>query len=113
MAFTWHTVGHAFSSILRDIVSTSKKVEIVLTDIEANAQVIEQLTGLVCPQAAAIEMLAFGCLGEVLAIVHQSEAAATSGVTVSFDATVVQELKQLMVDVPQLAIQVDRLFKHK
>jgi hypothetical protein len=111
MAFTWQSAGHAFASLFKDIVTVSKKVVTVMSGIENEAPLIESLTGLVSPQAAAVEQIAFGALGELVAAVNASEAAAGSdGVNVSFDASVVAEVKKLITEFPQVVAQVETAF---
>ena len=63
MAFTWQSAGHAFASLFKDVVTVSKKVIIALGGLENEEKVIESLTSLVSPQAAAVEQIAFGALG--------------------------------------------------
>lgn len=111
MGFTWSSIGHAFASVFKDVVTVSKKVEIVLSDVEAEAPVIEALTTLVSPGAAAVEQIAFGALGSLIAAVHGLEnAASVNGVNVSFDATVVAEIKALILQFPQIVAQVEAAF---
>lgn len=114
MPFTWQSVGHAFASLFKDVVNVSKKVEVVLSDIQAEAPVIEALTSLVSPGAASVEQIAFGALGSLVAAVHATEAAATAnGVNVTFDATVVAEIKALIAEFPQIVSQVEAVFPKK
>jgi methyl-accepting chemotaxis protein len=111
MAFTWHSAGHAFASLLREVVSVSKKVTATLRGLQENEKLIESLTSLVSPQAAAIEQIAFGALGELVAAVQATEAAtAANGVNVSFDASVVAEVRKLMVAFPDVLNQVEAIF---
>jgi hypothetical protein len=53
MAFTWQSAGHAFASLFKDVVTVSKKVVIALGGLQNESQLIESLTSLVSPQAAA------------------------------------------------------------
>lgn len=111
MGFTWSSVAHAFASLFKDVVTVSKKVEIVLSDVEAEAPVIEALTSLVSPGATAVEQIAFGALGSLIAAVHAVDTAASAnGVNVSFDATVVAEIKALIAEFPQIVSQVEAAF---
>jgi hypothetical protein len=111
MAFTWQSAGHAFASLFKDVVTVSKKVVVVLGGLQHEAQLIETLTSLVSPQAAAVEQIAFGALGELIAAVQATETAAgANGVNVSFDASVIVEVKKLIVDFPQIIAQVEAAF---
>ena len=72
---------------------------------------IESLTSLVSPQAAAVEQIAFGALGELLAAVQATETAAgANGVNVSFDASVVAEVRALIKGFPEILTQVEAAF---
>src|ERR1700760_2945534 len=106
MAFTWQSAGHAFASLFKDVVTVSKKVVLVLGGLQHEAQLIETLTSLVSPQAAAVEQIAFGALGELIAAVQATETAAgANGVNVSFDASVIVEVRKLITDFPQIIAQ--------
>ena len=111
MAFTWQSTGHAFASLFKDVVTVSKKVVIALGSLQNEAPVIESLTSLVSPQAAEVEQIAFGALGELLAAVQATETAAgANGVNVSFDASVVAEVRALIKDFPEILTQVEAAF---
>jgi hypothetical protein len=111
MSFTWKSAGHAFASLFKDVVTVSKKVVSALGDIKNDAQVIESLTSLVSPQAAAVEQIAFGALGELVAAVQATETAAgANGINVSFDASVVAEVRKLIADFPDVLTQVEAVF---
>ena len=111
MAFTWQSAGHAFASLFKEVVTVSKKVVVTLGGLQKEAQVIELLTSLVSPQAAAVEQIAFGALGELIAAVQATEdAAGANGVNVSFDASVILEVKQLIGEFPQIVAQVEAAF---
>jgi hypothetical protein len=111
MAFTWQSAGHAFASLFKDVVTVSKKVVSALGGIQGEAAVIEQLTSLVSPQAAAVEQIAFGALGELIAAVQATETAASAnGINISFDASVVAEVRKLVTDFPAIVAQVEAVF---
>ena len=111
MAFTWQSAGHAFASLFKDVVTVSKKVASALGGVQGEAAVIESLTSLVSPQAAAVEQIAFGALGELIAAVRATETAASAnGVNISFDASVVAEVKKLITDFPEVVAQVEAMF---
>lgn len=111
MAFTWQSAGHAFASLFKDVVTVSKKVVVVLGGLQNEAHLIESLTSLVSPQAAAVEQIAFGALGELIAAVHATETAAgANGLNVSFDASVIVEVRKLITDFPQILAQVEAAF---
>lgn len=114
MSFTWQSAGHAFASLFKDVVTVSKKVVNVIGTIEKDAPEIEKLTGLVSPQAATIEQIAFGALGLLVAAVDGTETAASAnGVNVQFDADVVAEVKKLIADFPEIVAQVKAVFPKK
>jgi hypothetical protein len=114
MAFTWQSAGHAFASLFKDVVTVSKKVVVALGGLQNEATLIESLTALVSPQAAAVEQIAFGALGELIAAVRATETAAgANGVNVTFDASVIAEVKKLIADFPQVIAQVEAAFKVK
>jgi hypothetical protein len=111
MAFTWQSAGHAFASLFKDVVTVSKKVVIALGSLQNEAPVIESLTSLVSPQAAAVEQIAFGALGELVAAVQSTETAASAnGLNVTFDASVITEVKKLITDFPEIIAQVEAAF---
>ena len=114
MAFTWQSAGHAFASLFKDVVTVSKKVVTAIGGLQGEATVIESLTSLVSPQAAAVEQIAFGALGQLVAAVQATEtAAAANGVNITFDASVVAEVKKLLTDFPQVVAQVEAAFGKK
>jgi hypothetical protein len=111
MSFTWQSAGHAFASLFKDVVTVSKKVVSALGSLKNEETVIESLTSLVSPQAAAVEQIAFGALGELVAAVQAVEAASgANGVNVSFDASVVAEVRTLIADFPEVVAQVEAAF---
>ncbi len=114
MAFTWQSTGHAFASLFKDVVTVSKKVVTAIGGLQGEATVIESLTSLVSPQAAAVEQIAFGALGELVAAVQATETAASAnGVNITFDASVVAEVKKLLTEFPQVVAQVEAAFGKK
>jgi len=114
MAFTWQSTGHAFASLFKDVVTVSKKVVTAIGGLQGEATVIESLTSLVSPQAAAVEQIAFGALGELVAAVQATETAASAnGVNITFDASVVAEVKKLITEFPQVVAQVEAAFGKK
>ena len=61
-----------------------------------------------------MEQIAFGALGELIAAVRATETAAgANGVNVSFDASVIAEVKKLIADFPEVIAQVEAAFKIK
>jgi hypothetical protein len=111
MSFTWQTAGHAFASLFKDVVTVSKKVASALGSVQNEETVIESLTTLVSPQAAAVEQIAFGALGELVAAVQATETAASAnGINVSFDASVIAEVRKLIADFPDVLTQVEAVF---
>ena len=114
MAFTWQSAGHAFASLFKDVVTVSKKVVTAIGGLQGEATVIESLTSLVSPQAAAVEQIAFGALGQLVAAVQATETAASAnGVNITFDASVVAEVKKLLTEFPQVVAQVEAAFGKK
>jgi hypothetical protein len=114
MAFTWQSAGHAFASLFKDVVTVSKKAVLALGGLQKESVLIESLTSLISPQAAAVEQIAFGALGELIAAVQATETAAgANGINVSFDASVITEVKKLISDFPGIIAQVEAAFKVK
>src|ERR1700729_44421 len=108
MAFTWQSTGHAFASLFKDVVTVSEKVITAIGGLQNEEKLIESLTSLVSPQATVVEQIAFGALGELVAAVQATEtAAAANGVNITFDASVVAEVKKLLTDFPQVVAQVE------
>ena len=111
MAFTWQSAGHAFASLFKDVVTVSKKVVSALGSLQKEETLVESLTSLISPQAAAVEQIAFGALGELVAAVQATETAAgANGVNVSFDASVIAEVRKLIRDFPDVIAQVEAAF---
>ncbi len=111
MAFTWQSAGHAFASLFKEVVTVSSKVATALGGLQNEEPLILSLTSLVSPQAAAVEQIAFGALGELVAAVQATEAAAaTHGINVPFDASVIAEVRKLIADFPQVVAQVKAEF---
>src|SRR6202030_1085379 len=93
------------------VVTVSKKVVVALGGLQNEAHLIEILTSLVSPQATAVEQIAFGALGELVAAVQATETAAgANGINVTFDASVIAEVKKLIADFPQVIAQVEAAF---
>jgi hypothetical protein len=58
-----------------------------------------------------VEQIAFGALGELIAAVQATETAAgANGVNVSFDASVIVEVRKLITEFPQIIAQVEAAF---
>jgi hypothetical protein len=111
MAFTWQSAGHAFASLFKDVATVSKKVIVALGELQNEEKLIESLTSLVSPQAAAVEQIAFGALGALVAAVQATETAAgANGINVAFDASVVAEVRKLIADFPEIVAQVEAAF---
>jgi hypothetical protein len=111
MAFTWQSAGHAFASLFKDVVTVSKTVVSALGGLQNDEKLIESLTSLVSPQAAAVEQIAFGALGELIAAVQATETAAgANGINVSFDASVITEVRKLITNFPGILSQVEAAF---
>lgn len=114
MSFTWQSVGHAFASLFKDVVTVSKKVATVLGNVKGEEQLIESLSGLVNPKAVQLEQIAFGALGELVAAVKATEdAASANGISVAFDAAVVTEVKKIIAHFPDVVKQVEAVFGKK
>jgi hypothetical protein len=114
MAFTWQSAGHAFASLFKDVVTVSKKVSAVLGGVQGEETLVTSLTALVSPQAAAAEQIAFGALGELVAAVNGvSTAAGANGINVSFDASVVAEVRKLIADSPTIVAEIEAAFGKK
>jgi len=111
MGFTWQSPAHAFASLLKGVVTVSKKVATALQDVEDEAPKIEAVTSLISPQVGAIEQIAFGALGTLIAAVHSGgEAAGANGLNVSFDESVIAEVKELIAEFPEIIAEVEAVF---
>ncbi len=114
MGFTWQSAGHAFASLFKEVVKVSQKVSGVLGDIQKEEAVVTALTSLVSPQAAAVEQIAFGALGALVAAVHATESAADAdGLNVAFDAAVIHEVRALLLAFPHVLAQIEAAFGKK
>jgi hypothetical protein len=93
------------------VVTVSKKVVTALGKVQSDEKLIESLTSLVSPEAAAVEQIAFGALGELVAAVQATETAAgANGINVSFDASVIAEVRKLVGNFPEIVSQVEAAF---
>lgn len=97
MAFGFASIGHALASVAHDIVKAAKWVAGIEQKIQAQAPLIEALSGIVSPQAAAIERGAFACLGIIASAVHDAgDAAAANGLDIKLDAQLVADVKAIL-----------------
>jgi hypothetical protein len=110
LSFTWHSAGHAFASLFKDVVTVTRGVTNVREKVKAHAGLIEELSGLVNPQAANVEQLAFGALGLLMQYAAEPSAG-THGLNVYFDAETVAEAKALLAKFPEIVSQVKAVFR--
>lgn len=106
-------VEHAYAVAASDVVKAYKfveeKVVPVLKSVEADQSTIEAVTGLVSPQAANIERVAFAVLGYAVQALEGADAAVEGkGLNVSLDAAFVADLKAI---VPAVKAAVAKLAK--
>jgi hypothetical protein len=92
---------HLFAAAAKDLVSAAKFVELkalpAMKKAQANAAVVEAITGLVSPEAANVERAAFAALGVVIkAIEDAGTAAAANGLNVTLDAALVADVKSII-----------------
>lgn len=100
MSFGFQSIEHFFASVGKDVVKFAKAVgpQVAKADatLEANKPLIEGLTSLVSPQAAAIEDAAFALLGKASAAASDvSNAANAGGLSLSLDAQTIADIKAL------------------
>jgi hypothetical protein len=96
----FQNIEHVFASAAQDTVKAAKFVEQhvlpVLQKAKGNEALVEEITGLVSPQAANIERVAFAGLGVLIKAILDAEAAGNAGgVNVSLDAALVADLKAI------------------
>lgn len=97
MSFSFQSLGHFFAYAAQEIVRGAKAIESVLVRIQAHEQVIEQITGLINPQAVLIERAAFAMLGKVMHAVHDAgEAAMADGLNIVLDAQTIADVRALI-----------------
>jgi len=95
------TVEQGLAKAAQDIVSVEKfvmgKVLPILQRAETDAAMVENITGLIIPQAVNIEKCAFAVLGVVIkSIIAAGAAAAAGGLSVSLDAELVADVKSIV-----------------
>lgn len=102
------SISHAFAIAAQDIVKAGRIITTTvlptLQRAQADAPVIEAVTGLVSPQAANIERSAFAVLGLVIKAIDDAATAANAGgVNISLDASVVSDIRAIMSAVKAVA----------
>ena len=92
------TAEHLYASTAKELVAAYRfiqsKVIPALKDIDADASVIEAVTGLVAPEAVAVERAAFAVLGMVVDILDKVPET-NGGVNITLDAEIVTEIKAI------------------
>lgn len=94
------TLGHAFAVVASDAVKAARTIETTvvpaLKKANADAPIIEAISGLVSPQAAAIERTAFAVLGKALEAHDAGLAAAgAGGLNLQLDEETIADLKAI------------------
>lgn len=98
-----HVLAVAASDVVKAYHFVEDKVLPVLTKVEADQSTIEAVTGLVSPQAANIERVAFAVLGYAIQALEGADAAVEAkGLNVSLDAAFVADLKAIAPAVKQV-----------
>jgi hypothetical protein len=104
-----NAVESVFSKVAKDAVTAAKYVESkilpALQKAEVNQATIEAITGLISPQAEAIEKAAYEVLGVVISALEAADAAVANGangLSVSLDAAVVADVKAVAAAIKSL-----------
>lgn len=114
MSLGFKSIGHFLASALHDIIVGAKAVEKAGAAVAKNQQLVEDLTSLVSPQAAALERIAFGVFGEVAGVAATVDAAASAnGISVTLDAEMVADIKALIAQFPDIIAQAKAAFPAK
>jgi len=106
--FGFQSVSHWVASVAKKIKSFAISAGPVLAKIdstvEANLPVIEALTKLVSPQAAAIEDAAYHLFGQVVDAAQKAGAAAAqNGLSIQLDKDVVAAIQALIPAIEEFA----------
>lgn len=106
--FGFKDLAHFFASTAKKVVGIAKAVGPVAAKVDAkvegNKELIENLTKLVDPRAAAIEDAAFNLFGKVChALETGSDAANANGLSLSLDKDFITEFKTLLPAVKEFA----------
>jgi hypothetical protein len=114
MSLGFNSIGHFFASAFHDIIVGAKAVEKAGAAVAKNQQLVEDLTTLVSPQAAALERIAFGVFGEVAHVATSVDAAASAnGINVSLTGEMVADIKALIAQFPDIIAQAKAQFPAK
>jgi hypothetical protein len=107
----FNSIGHFFASAFHDVIVGAKAVEKAGAAVAKNKQLVEDITSLVSPNAAALERIAFGVFGEVAGVAASVDTAASAnGINVQFDAEMVADIKALIAAFPEVLAQAKAAF---
>lgn len=106
MSFSFASVGHFFASVAQDVVKISKVTVPIVAKLEEAAPTIELVSGLIYPEASAIERGAFALLGMASQAVQDAgDTAASSGVNLSLDKQTIADIQALIPAIEAYAKQ--------
>jgi len=99
------TVGHFFATVFEKVKADEPKVEAGIQKVQATESTVEAVTAAVPTYGAIalpIEKLAYAILGDVAAIMHAGDSAASAKLqNTGFDINVIQAVEALIKDIPQ------------
>ena len=103
MSFKISSLEHALAVAAEDVVKAARAVDKFMQKVAAkglaNQSMIENLTGLVDPQAVPIERAAFAALGLIVKAAADADAAtAAKGLSISLDEQTLADFKAIYAD---------------
>lgn len=103
MSFKISSIEHALAVAAEDVVKGAKAVDAFIQKVAAigtkNQALIENLTGLVDPQAVPIERAAFAALGLIAKAAADADVAtAAKGLSISLDEQTLADFKAIYAD---------------
>lgn len=95
------TIEHVYAKAAQDVVAAAKfilhTVVPVLKKAAASEKTVEDITGLIDPQAVNVERAAFAVLGHVIKAIESTEAAVSAGgVNIQLDAALIADIKSII-----------------
>jgi hypothetical protein len=105
-----NTAAHAFATAIADLKKSAKFIQAevlpALKVLKADAPTIEAITGLISPQLVNVERVGEAVLGVLIqAITDAGTAANANGMSVTFDAALVADIRAIMPAVQAAAKQ--------
>jgi len=107
MTNPFKSVGHFFATVFTKLKADEPKVEAGIQKVENTASTVETVTAAVPvygPMALTVEKAAYAVLGEIAAVMHAGDSAASAKLQDSgLDINVIQTVEALLADVKQYA----------